>query len=483
MAIVALLAAIIVPVFSTSGRRVNQQTCINNLHAIGVNLAQYWQDYGVYPAAPSPAYLHTTDPKYVPFGYLPTEPVVVPKPDPSDPPPLPDYPQPIGIYTGNEPSKYNVQIKITYAEGSTIDDPDQFIWSEDPPPTRKTWYGPFSIPVNPDTHKPDAFPLHQGLSIRFGEVLGHATADVWTIALDTKLPPDWRQWMPAEKAGVFAKIDGGQLAGTTIFPVQTVEQAEDLQTYLEAENGRGYVEIINTDGYRQPAVIKAVNVGARTVTLFDRYPLEQPFLNGSKVQPGYIAAEPTEDNFIAGNFGLARLLGMYGLSKSLFHCPQIEATRDVQTEANLRAATEGSGYTRNIRFDTLLSGYNTYDVTYNYDQYNNAIRLFDARVGFGSLNASRQLKNKYPPADTVVCWCYGHRPNQSPDVDPGHPEAADIPSEGALGKMQQGRRGDRMLVLWVDGTVAAVTPYAIRGADNMYYWVPPFLYAQGEWQK
>ncbi|MHB9109745.1 MAG: prepilin-type N-terminal cleavage/methylation domain-containing protein [Armatimonadota bacterium] len=483
LAIVAVLAAIIVPVFSTSGKRVHQQTCINNLHTLGVNLTQYWQDYGEYPAAPSPAYLRTTDPQFVPFGYLPTEAVVAPKPLPTDPPPLPDYPQPIGIYTGNEPSKYDVQIKITYADtvSPSIDDPDQFIWTEDP--ARKSWYGPFPIPVNPDTGKPDAFALHQGISIRFGEALGHSTADAWSIALDTRLPADWKQWMPAREAGVYAEIVGNQLAGTTTFPVKTLAQAENLETYRQAENGRAYVEIVNTNGNWQAAVLKSVDVPGQTVTLYDDYALEDSFLDGSRIYPGYIEFPPDEENFITGNFGLARLLGIYGMSKKLFHCPQIETTRDVQTDANLRAATEGSGYARNIRFDTLLSGFNTYDVTYNYDQYHNAIRYFDARLGFGSMNASRQLKEKYPPADTVVCWCYGHRRDQTPAYEPGDPEGPDVQGDGALVKAQQSRRGDKVLVLWVDGSVAAVSPYTIRGADNMHYWVPPFLYAQGEWQK
>lgn len=480
MAIAALLAAIIVPMFSTSGKRVNQQTCMNNLHTIGVNLAQYWQDYGQYPKAPSPAYLHTTDPQFVPFGYLPTKSEIQPLPDT-----LGNFPadtlEALGVYTGNEPSQYDVRVNITSLGTDPYDNPDKFLWTEDP--DRKTWYGPFDIPVNPDNGNVEDFALHHGIAIRFGNALGHATADAWSIALNTKLPSDWKQWMPAAKAGVYAVIDGNQAAGATIFPVKTPEQAEDLQTYLTAESGRAYVDIINTDGYRQPAVIKAVDVATRTVTLYDRYALDASFLNGSKVQPGYIETSPTEDDFISGNFGLARLLAMYGISKNLFHCPQLETTRDVQTDANLRAATEGSGYTRNIRFDTLLSGYNTYDVTYNYDQYDNAIRYFDARLGLGSMNASRQLKEKYPPADTVVCWCYGHRRDQVPTYDPGDPEAADIPGDATLSKAEQGRRGDKVMVLWVDGTVAAVSPYTIRGADNMHYWVPPFLYAQGEWQK
>jgi len=477
MAIVALLSAIIVPVFSTSGKRVNQQTCMNNLHTIGVNLTQYWQDYGQYPKAPSPEYLHTTDPRFVPFGFLPTAWQV--NPEPSDATfhdgPVPDIKS---LYTGDDPSDFSVEIKIAAAKNPpVVDNPDQFVWSDDP--DRKTWYGPFEIPTDSE----ESFDLHQGLRVLFGNAYGHTTADAWSIALDTKLPSDWKQWMPAAKAGVYAVIDGNQAPGTTTFPVKTPEQAEDLQTYLAAEDDRAYVDIINTDGYRQPAVIKAVDVDAQTVTLYDRYALAAPFLDGSKVQPGYIETAPTEDDFISGNFGLAQLLGVYGISKNLFHCPQIETTRDVQTDANLRAATEGSGYTRNMRFDTLLSGYNTYDVTYNYDQYNNAIRYFDARLGLGSMNASRQLKEKYPPADTVVCWCYGHRPDQAPTFDPGDPQAADIPGDATLSKAEQSRRADKVLVLWVDGTVAAVTPYTIRGADNMHYWVPPFLYAQGEWQK
>ena len=72
LTVVAILAAIIVPVFSTSGQRVNAQTCLNNLHTLGVNLAQYRQDYGAYPAAPLPQYLKVDhDPKFMPYGYLP----------------------------------------------------------------------------------------------------------------------------------------------------------------------------------------------------------------------------------------------------------------------------------------------------------------------------------------------------------------------------------------------------------------------------
>lgn len=482
MAIVALLAAIIVPIFSTSSRRVNQQTCMNNLHALGVNLTQYWQDYGAYPAAPLPAYLRTLDPKYVPFGYLPTHAtcsalnVAIPA----------DELRAVSEFTGTDPTSFIAEVKITTLglDGS----PDEYEWTDN---NWNTKHGPFAI-----TEVETKLPLSRGVSIIFKSKYDHEVGDAWTVTLIPPLyDPDndegilslartWLQWQtppPGEETITTALIP----ADSTVTPV-SVNRTDFLQ------NDRAAV-IRTEDGERELFIVKAVDLVSSTILTYQ--PINGIYPVGSIIEPGYFefTMNPNDPDhpldsdiyrrFISGNFGLARFLEVYGLNKRQYHCPQIEATADVETGANLRMSTEGAGYTRHVRFDTLLSGFNTYDATYNYDQYDNDIRYFDARLGFGELNAKRQLKEKYPPADTVVTWCYGHRKDQTPSFDHGSPDDPDVELATSIDNQQQSRRNSKTLVLWVDGTVASISPYLARGADDMFYWVPPFLYSRGEWQQ
>ncbi len=71
--ILVILVAIILPVFASVERSNNQHTCANNLQNMGVLLAQYRQDYGVYPAAPLSAYLRTLNPVSLPFSNAATQ--------------------------------------------------------------------------------------------------------------------------------------------------------------------------------------------------------------------------------------------------------------------------------------------------------------------------------------------------------------------------------------------------------------------------
>jgi len=484
LTIVALLAAIIVPVFSTSGDRINRQACMNNLHALGVNLTQYRQDYGVYPKAPLPTYLRTVDPKYVPFGYMPTQ-ATCSAMNIS----MVDELHAVTEFTGSDPESYVVKVKISAL--GTDGAPDEYLWTDD---DWATDHGPFPI-LDADAK----LPINRGINVLFSNKNGHTVGDAWTITLQANLPTDWPQWnnippipianTPLGAGAIIIDVNKASLVRPVGDPVLEPKWLNIRDQF----NNRAAI-LQNPDGQTELVIIEQLNVNG-TFTIYPRRPGAITFVNGSTIALGYFelsypltAGDPFYDayapntlpSFISGNFGLARFLQIYGTDTATYHCPQMLNTENVQTGMNLRAATEGSDYSPFIRFDTLSSGYNTYDVTYNYDQYNNAIAYFDARLGYGVLNLKRQLKEAFPPADTVVCWCYGHRPDQTPAYDD---IVADVDTQAGVAKAEQSRRNDVALVLWVDGTVTTVTPYIMQGADDAFYRVPPFLYSRGEWLK
>jgi prepilin-type N-terminal cleavage/methylation domain-containing protein len=214
-------------------------------------------------------------------------------------------------------------------------------------------------------------------------------------------------------------------------------------------------------------------------------------------------------------FGLAVLYwlylgdrGDYVNGRNRFHCPMASETLNVDMRANITAEIDKYPGDANLfTFDPLWGGFNTYDVTYNYDQFNPSdedggtaeeryIDRFDDALGFGNGNRARQLRNPKAPPDTVVCWCYQHRsaPTLSyPLADPTNPDLQTALPGGGLtpaaaarlnarliNRANASRRGDRDLVLWVDGTVAAMRPYLAQakdpiGTESVFYWVPPFL--------
>lgn len=190
-----------------------------------------------------------------------------------------------------------------------------------------------------------------------------------------------------------------------------------------------------------------------------------------------------------------------------FHCPQMTDTESVNLQSNINALAVDGEYRK---FDPLWAGYNTYDVTYNYDQFVTGIRDFDAAMNLGNLNSGRQLQNPAAPADTVVCWCYGHKPVQAatiagvnatvpdltvdlnqlslPTTEPERTRAINAGIADKVRAAEHGRRTDHDLVLFVDGSVQVMTPSLVRRKDDYngnpaYYWVPPFLYSPGDWRK
>jgi prepilin-type N-terminal cleavage/methylation domain-containing protein len=185
----------------------------------------------------------------------------------------------------------------------------------------------------------------------------------------------------------------------------------------------------------------------------------------------------------------------YVRSRNLYHCPAMLDTENVNLRGNLEALWAQDADNQALRkFDPLWSGFNTYDVTYNYDQYNipvatepdGAIVKFDKAIGFTDAkgnwpNERRQLKYNDAPADTVVCWCYAHTRGQSPtveDANSGEPDVVGGPD--AVRNALRARRNETNLVLWADGTVALVRPYLTQKKDPVngqpaYFWTPPYL--------
>ena len=53
IAIIAILAAILFPVFAQARESARQSTCLSNIKQIGISMAMYIQDYdGTYPSQP-----------------------------------------------------------------------------------------------------------------------------------------------------------------------------------------------------------------------------------------------------------------------------------------------------------------------------------------------------------------------------------------------------------------------------------------------
>ncbi|OPZ80853.1 MAG: hypothetical protein BWY76_03228 [bacterium ADurb.Bin429] len=345
--------------------------CMNHLHAIGVALEMYHEDYGSYPRAPAPEYLQSggSDATYLPFSSG-----VGLQFTPSDALPghLNDLTVDSSGYSG-PPLKYIVKIGFAGT-------PDQFTWSEN---NGGTWAVPQDIPttvVPPDPPVTVDVTLSNNVKIKFGADTGHTVDDTWTF------------WVGVSRVGQYG------------LAMLYWEYLNDSHDYLRSRN--------------------------------------------------------------------------------LYHCPAMTQTENVNLRGNLQALWSQDPANQTLRkFDPLWAGYNTYDVTYNYDQYTPGIAKYDTALGFGNLNANRTLASAKPPADTVVCWCYAHTSSQSPSVTDAEAGEPDVVGDLAAARnAMRLRRNETSLVLWVDGTVDVVRPYLTRSLNDMggqpaYFWTPPYLYS------
>ncbi|MHB9131380.1 MAG: type II secretion system protein [Armatimonadota bacterium] len=465
IAIVAMIAAILLPVFLTMGRRVNQHTCLNNLHAIGVALAQYRDDYGAYPDAPMPSYLKAGKAADIPFSQRPG----VAKPTFTGTG-LNDMTSG-GSFTGNTTMTYRVYI--------TLQDPmaDKFQWSDD---GGTTWNGT-DIDITGGAQT-----LNNGVQITFSATTGHDLGDLakyWEFVAGP-IPTNWVDWRRQPTAKI---TDDPQVAaGSTDVTVDDPASFTDGMRVVIRGSGVSEVAIIDT-------------IAGNTLTLRTGLLYDHP--KGDTIDPGFQYQDvDTLNNVRYGNYGLAKLFQLYLTdtrdylrNRQLYHCPAITATEGVDRSATLNKVDEATEFRT---FDPLWAGYNTYDVTYNYDQFYDEILAFDGVIGSGQLNAPRQLFNANVPADTVICWCYGHLETPTPSyLDPTKPaftlDTALVSTPEAQRDLIQANeklhRSESRLVLWIDGTVDVAHPYLMPGravgGQIPYYWVPPFLYSKGDWRK
>ncbi len=348
ISIVMLLAAILVPTFKNFARSQEQNSCMDNLRKLGVAVAAYHDDYGVYPAAPLPPFVATVGEAAA------AAPLTAMQPD-----------EILQRWRANNctPSA----LRVTSISGTTC------------------------------------------------EVESSLTLSQMIALLNPK----------KEGAVVVAEVN-----------VRVANWDEDVLLGIEATTVNGDVTRVSA-ATAPPPYAYAVPLTSLTGTYAAS--------SGQTV----CVLDPRTDNI-----GLAKLyklylsdLGSYTQSRTLFHCPSLKADASM-----------------NNSVDPFWGGYNTYDQTYNFDQYDATIRAFDTALGYGELHRCRQLMNPTPPADTVVCWCFGHRKVPSSYV------AADFSATA-------GRRSERDLVLWVDGTVDVMRPYSLLGNDEHSYQVPPFLYS------
>lgn len=374
IAIMAILAAIIIPAYLSVERSQKLNGCMNHLRAIGVALAMYHEDWGAYPPPPPPEYLagagvNTAYLAYLPFSsgtglqYAGTSPANTPTSSLTI----------SGTYNG-PPLKILVKIANTGP-------PDSFTWSAN---NGATWAPNANIPtITIAPNPPETVPAPLGatnVSVKFGTDTGHFGDEVWTF------------W-----------------------------------------------------------------VGVDHVKQYGLAALYWEYLND---QHDYVR------------------------SRNIYHCPAMVSTENVDIGGNLAALRAQDPVNQQLRkFDPLWAGYNTYDVTYNYDQYTGSIQKYDDALGFGSQDTGRTLANPRAPADTVVCWCYAHNKAQSPsfnEADPNQPD--ELGDAQSAARAVRTRRSEVNVVLWVDGSVDMMRPYLTQAKDDKaglhaYYWTPPCLYA------
>jgi len=504
MVIVATLTAIIIPVFGSMTFNHNQNICMNNLRTLGVELAQYRQDYNAYPAAPLPMYLSPSDPlqaqKYLPFASVPVSANIASTSSVNEV-------LVTGGYTGSSPATDNVVIQIVALGSSSSATVDQFAWSIDVATAQNpTWDGPHNIGT-------EALRVPYGVSVQLQHQLGHHLGDTWTI---TFAHPDnftfysWQQPSPTYTTSTAS-------VGATTLYVQDATVFTQGIPYVGGASTTWYPATINyPDGTSW--IVTAKYASASALTLKTYTPLLTQLPAGSIITPEYQHIQYSLANGVTpklGNFGLFTVSLANRQNKlfdaSLYHCPQITETGNNQTNNHQTAAQIFTS-----RLDPLQGGYNTYDLTYNYDQFANDIANFDGAMGFGDLNSVRQLKNPYPPGDTVACWCYGHEPGQNPSASSPNPAEFNDPTTYTIGNTDHVYEAEKeygtnkALVLWVDGTVDIQHPYALKsnyfanggsaysyvapttpvasgclytaGVTPIYCWVPHFLYSPGVWR-
>lgn len=475
VAIIALLASITLPAFVNMSRSNRFKICSQNLHDIGVALALYHADYGVYPAGANPDYLRSRGKDWVNIPFSKKAQIAIlsqPKPTVLEVPSL------NGLEIG-----FNITVRDRKdfplnTEWKTITD------------IKTTTSIPTTYELTLDSALINSFDANG-----FIEVPGRLS-----FALTSGIAPNEVAIpIPNNNIMMADSISAQCVPGLTVTLKQNAIQQIRTGTIIGSQ--------VTTDANNQTIVSVAFS---------------EPVNLATDNTPAFYSAGGSLE-LPVGNFGLSTLYYLYLNDEknylrniTLFHCPELRGTLNVDRGMNLNllrnlAGQDPTAYTAYRQFDPLWSGYNTYDVTYNYSQFADVIRSFDQVLDYGDVNSKRQLQNPNAPADTVVCWCYGHG-GQSvvlgddyagsdvknvQEIHNGQPVTVQRKIT-TFARLEQQKRSSRSnLVLWLDGTVSPVAPYLMKKRQtnlsnvvdpnnpvaDQYYWVPSCLYTLGDMRR
>ncbi len=452
----------------------------------------------------------------------------------------------------NDPAHLQLSYTVTISTGSTDIspfNPNYYTWSNDAGETG----GPTLIQAK------TSLPLNNGLAIQFNDAYGHYVGDNWTFktgeapfdstANDPKGTCTWMDWKPRGITTLSADLNVG---GTTV----AVDSLGPFDVPCNVTISGFPTRIISVNPDVFPPTVTFKNPVSNTLSFptgTDIIPVDNSYYHLAKYS--YLKEderrsekfnfktfnyELKNDKFNGfNNYGLSYLYfkylkdeGIYLRSLNYLHCPT-----DIKTDRIDRTLLISKLRVNDLRdyrlFDPLLSGFNKYDFTYNYDQYINDIKKFDDMIDDDptsikplDLHIHRQLSDKRPPSDTVVTWCFQHR-GIKPDIGPysfnpdvntflstdgktyitpdgqpvgtkivfrdksgnplqssDDPENYDYDGNGTtinmVDKLMADYKNQRDVVLWLDGSSGTVTPQIVKSSKGKYYWLPTFLTSSAE---
>jgi len=399
IAIAALLAAVLLPVFAMYRKNIRYNTCVDNLKQLGVSLNMYYGEYGTYPEQSSRDYLFYSSPGNE--GYVSLNQTA-------------DF-MPYNSIPGDTTPEQNE------GERAGMNEVSHFVWVR--------------------------------LQV------------IWDYA--EYLVREENDWLSEDEEENVTK-------GLT---------EEDLRDQTEIKVEELLAFTVNEDPVDPYYYFEQNDIRLTSESLLDE---GQTLDNKFYVYRKILIRDDNKDRLLkTNNYGLSTLYSLYLDDKkdylrtyTYYHCPEFMETEVIDHGAMLKETTQPGN--RNI--DPLLNGYNSYDLTYNYNQFNNEIIAFNKLMGYGDIqDISRQLSMKNPPSDTVICWCFGHSPGQISNILPQNDmRAVDFDDIDDLKRMEHQNRNEISVVLWLDGSVEKMSPYIVLNkARDKAYFVPPYLYRRG----
>lgn len=373
-AIITLILAITIPAFNSYSANRDQNSCMINLRKLGVALIEYHDDYGHYPPAVPTPYLSQSNPnpEYLPFAH--PLPVLVTSGNTSA------MTVTAQQYTGTTDRRYEVQGGLGVGQ-------DQYAWTgEEFDTATNTWT---ALPGGSGT-------IASTVDIGDHVILNFSQPTYTSVRT-------WKFYVSPAPAGIETWMPSTTLSNDTVLGGATLDVAS------AAAFSAGDTLIIRNAASTEYVTVQSIS--SNTVTLNQ----------GLLATVPYQVADTNVTKMVYGNqYGLATLYKLYlddqrdyMKSYHTYHCPSMLSTKDVDRLGVLNSFMSAKAF--RCEFDPLWNGYNTYDVTYNYSQFDNEIAAFSTSLGVAGLHTPRQLKHANAPPDTVVTWCPAHRKPQTID--------------------------------------------------------------------